>query len=98
MSERDDGRMSKIGITEDERWPTYFLSDKRGDHDIEVDSKTLAKWRAAIQAFDAVQDEMSEMYDEAKRRALAAAEIAKAEKALAEAQAKLDALKKDSGA
>lgn len=88
--------MTKIAISEDERWPTYSLVEVAKHRPaVEVDDETLARWQAAMEAFDAVQDEMGAMHKAAEEKARADAEIAKAEKALADAQARLEALRQE---
>jgi hypothetical protein len=45
--------------------PTTYLGAKRA---IEVDSRTVAKWRHAIEAFDQAQGEMRVAYEAAADR------------------------------
>jgi hypothetical protein len=55
----------------------------------------LDRWSTVIAAYDAVQYEMGEVHDRAEEQAKREREVAAAERAVAEAQAKLDALKGD---
>ena len=90
--------MTRVGISRDERFPTYFLSEEYGEDVGEVDDETLTRWGRAIEQYNQVQDEMESLYEGATERRRQAEAIARAEKAVAEAQAKLDALRTDSGA
>lgn len=83
--------MTKIGLIECERWPTYSITEDSYYPSVEVDDETLARWRAVTEAFDQVQSEMSELFTAAEARQKREREVAAAEKAVREAQAKLDA-------
>lgn len=88
---------TKIGLNEDERWPTYVLEEPgKYAPAAEVDDETLARWRAAIDAFDEVQAEMGDVYEAAKERQKREREMAVAEEAVAKAQATLAALRGES--
>lgn len=84
----------RVGLSQHERWPTYLL-DKPSKYNpaADVDVDTLARWRAAIDAFDKVQEEMADVYEVADERQRREAAIEKAEKEAAEAQARLEALR-----
>lgn len=75
----DDGRM-KVRLSQDERWPTYLMSDEYGRHEVEVDAETLARWKATEDAYNAAQDEMADLYDAAERVAREQAALERAEK------------------
>lgn len=60
-----------IGIDKDERYPDYsIINNPQPRHDtmIEVDKETLARWDAAIAAYNAVQREMEDLYKQANRK------------------------------
>jgi hypothetical protein len=85
--------VERVGVDRDERYPTYCLTKKHAEAFIEVPVETAARWRAAEAAFDAAQDEIAELFDEALKRKQKADTIAKAERQVAEAQARLEAVK-----
>lgn len=84
----------RVHLSEDERYPTYSTSDK-GGVPADVEAETVKRWHAAIAAYDAVQDEMGEVHERAEKQAKRERQVAAAERAVEEAQAKLDALKGD---
>lgn len=55
----------KVRITESERWPTYFVTDSIHGMEVEATPEQVERWRAATEAFDAAQDEMSELHEAA---------------------------------
>lgn len=73
----------------------YGLTDGEGGAPVDVDEGTAKHWREALAAFEAVQDEMQAAYDEDRKKEAAAAEVRNAERAVAEAQARLDQLRFD---
>lgn len=84
--------MSKVRISEDERWPTYTLGDDYGEP-ADVPAETVKRWREAIKAYDKAQTEMGKVFDAAREQASKERAVEAAEKAVRDAQAKLDALK-----
>lgn len=83
--------MTKIGITEDELFPAYWLNEL-GDYDIDVAPETVARWKAAWATFMEAQDEMGDVYEQAKADRDRTRAIEKAQKEADAAQAKLDRL------
>lgn len=60
--------MARIGIDKDERYPDYLLLEPGSIYamaEIDVPDTTLARWRAAIADYEAVQDEMEAALDAA---------------------------------
>lgn len=50
--------MVTVGLVKDERWPDAIIGQPGDGVDVEVDAETLARWRATIAAYEAVQTEM----------------------------------------
>jgi hypothetical protein len=57
----------KIQIDEDERYPFYSVTPLDNPHEpeIEVPEADLARWEAAMVAFDAAQAEMAQLHERA---------------------------------
>lgn len=58
----------KIYIKEDERFPEYVLSDTAPKYgrllELEIDVKTLNRWKRTYKAFNKAQDEIRKLLDE----------------------------------
>jgi len=84
----------RVGLSQDERYPSYSLDEpSRYNPVAEVESEKLQRWCSAIKAYNAVQDEMHEVYAVAHAEMRRAELIAKAEKEAAAAQSRLDELR-----
>lgn len=57
----------KVRIATDERYPEALLTDSRFGEEVEVDGRTLRRWRRVIAEFDAVQEEMLAVHGAALR-------------------------------
>lgn len=82
----------RVHLYRDSLGTCYGLTDGEGGRPIDVDEQKAAWWRKAMADFQTVQDEMEAAYDEAVKRDNAAAEVRRAEQAVADANARLEAL------
>jgi hypothetical protein len=53
----------KVRIDWDEWYPVFTLTTYEGRKEVEVDAKTLARWKRAEDAFNKAQDEMRALTD-----------------------------------
>jgi hypothetical protein len=96
MAKRENPEMTSVGMTMEEHYPDFVLSDSRhADLEIEVPHDTYLRWTRARNEYEAVQREMEEYYDVAKEKLRRERAIAKAAKEAADANARLEALQRD---
>jgi hypothetical protein len=96
MAKRENPEMTSVRITKEERYPDYVLSNSRhADLHIEVEAAVLERWQRVVQEYKQAQAEMEEAYGLAEERLRRERAIAKAAKAAAEANARLEALQRE---
>lgn len=84
------GETRTIRLDSDERHPFFHEVDRVGaGHLVIVPAETAERWHHVMMQFEAVQDEMQKVYDNARNRDVLAAAEARADQLVEEARVRL---------
>lgn len=67
MKQSNANQKVQIRVFEDEWWPVYDIEEIENKYHrkIEVDRKTLNRWKRVFSQFDRIQEEIASFYDNA---------------------------------